>query len=238
MKKNSVLFILLFLSIAIYSQESGIKVITSDTPNSPATARAVGARGEVDVMAALDQEGNVISAEAFSGHPLLRRVSMESALKWKFEKISSPEISRSVVIAFYFGEGGQTKVIEKSEKASEEVGNVTSTSFSRVELRIDLLVPRLLLLPREKGVIKAKTCELHNEVMAVEILSITRVDNDTDEYDFDENYFDAMRELFPNANEKYYGNQLDRETERAEAHFCKACRLKQEQWISEHRISN
>ena len=41
-------------------------------PPYPAAARAVRAEGAVNVQVTIDEEGNVISASAVSGHPLLR----------------------------------------------------------------------------------------------------------------------------------------------------------------------
>lgn len=248
MNTARILFVLLFLSIQIYAQDTGIKVIASAQPIYPPTAKAVGATGEVDVLAALNNNGDVVSAEVFTGHPLLRLVSKDSTLKWKFEKNPTPEIPRSVVVAFYFGLEGQVKVIDKSEKKSEEISEITSVSFSRVEMRFGVLVPKLLLLPREKGEIKAEKCQLHDEWMEVETLPVSRnpgsnmitLSNsaeDEDENksdDDDEETYDASEKYFPNARTEYYDNEMSPATEKVEVHFCKSCRLKRQQWLQEH----
>jgi hypothetical protein len=242
MKAAGILCVFLFLSSQIYAQDSGIKVITSARPIYPPTAKAVGATGEVDVMAALDDNGDVISAEVFTGHPLFRTVSKDAALKWKFGKNPVPDAPRSVVIAFYFGVDGQIKVIEKSEKQSEEVSEVMSPSFSRIEMRFNTLVPKLLLLPREKGEIKAEKCNLHDEWMGVEILPVSRNEEtyvatfgnknsgEGDE-DEEETYYQASEKYFPNAWPAYYGSGLFEATEKAEVHYCKSCRAKREEWL-------
>lgn len=53
-------------------------------PVYPAAARAVRASGAVNVKILIDEEGKVVSAEAVSGHPLLRAASVEAALQSKF----------------------------------------------------------------------------------------------------------------------------------------------------------
>jgi TonB family protein len=53
-------------------------------PAYPEAARAVKAGGAVNVQVTIDEQGNVISATAVSGHPLLRAASEEAALASKF----------------------------------------------------------------------------------------------------------------------------------------------------------
>lgn len=53
-------------------------------PAYPAAARAVRADGAVRVKVVIDEEGNVESAEAVSGHPLLQSASVNAALLSKF----------------------------------------------------------------------------------------------------------------------------------------------------------
>lgn len=50
----------------------------------PAAALGVRAEGVVTVSITIDEEGNVISAKAVSGHPLLRAAAVKSARKLKF----------------------------------------------------------------------------------------------------------------------------------------------------------
>lgn len=53
-------------------------------PVYPQTALAVRAGGPVNVQVTIDEQGNVISAKAVSGHVMLRRVSEEAAWKARF----------------------------------------------------------------------------------------------------------------------------------------------------------
>lgn len=58
--------------------------ITLTAPDYPPAARAVRASGAVNVQVTLDERGNVVSATAVSGHPLLRAASVEAARSSKF----------------------------------------------------------------------------------------------------------------------------------------------------------
>ncbi len=59
-------------------------VVSLPKPAFPATARAVNASGAVNVQITIDETGNVISAKAVSGHPLLRQAAENAALNAKF----------------------------------------------------------------------------------------------------------------------------------------------------------
>lgn len=60
------------------------KATTLTKPAYPAAARAVNAGGAVNVQVTIDENGDVISASAVSGHPLLRKASEQAALTSKF----------------------------------------------------------------------------------------------------------------------------------------------------------
>ncbi len=53
-------------------------------PSYPAAAKSVGAKGEVKVQVVIDEDGNVISASAVSGHPLLKTSAVNAARSSKF----------------------------------------------------------------------------------------------------------------------------------------------------------
>jgi protein TonB len=53
-------------------------------PSYPPAAAAVNAQGTVSVFVIVDENGDVISASATSGHPLLQAAAVESARKAKF----------------------------------------------------------------------------------------------------------------------------------------------------------
>jgi TonB family protein len=61
------------------------KVISLPKPEFPQGGINVG--GTVSVIIAIDEEGNVIKAEAVSGHPLLRPFAEKAAMKAKFEPL-------------------------------------------------------------------------------------------------------------------------------------------------------
>jgi TonB family protein len=73
-------------------------------PAYPAAAKAVGAQGSVSVQITLDEEGNVVSAVAVSGHPLLRAASEKAALDAKFAPtlLSGQPVKVSGVLTYYF----------------------------------------------------------------------------------------------------------------------------------------
>jgi TonB family protein len=57
-------------------------------PAYPPIAKAARAQGAVQVNVTVDENGNVTSAEAVSGHPLLRDAAIESAKQWQFKPTS------------------------------------------------------------------------------------------------------------------------------------------------------
>jgi TonB family protein len=62
-------------------QGSAIKRVNPDYPD---TAKAVSVSGAVVVEVVVDEEGNVVSARALNGHPLLRDAAVEAARQWQF----------------------------------------------------------------------------------------------------------------------------------------------------------
>ena len=60
------------------------KAVSKPEPTYPAIARAARAQGTVVVQVTVDEEGNVISATAISGHPLLQPAAIAAARQAKF----------------------------------------------------------------------------------------------------------------------------------------------------------
>jgi protein TonB len=80
------------------------KAISLPKPTYSAAAVAVGATGRVDVQVLIDEQGNVISAKAVSGHPLLRASAEQAARSAKFEatRLSDVPVKVSGVIIYNF----------------------------------------------------------------------------------------------------------------------------------------
>ena len=60
------------------------KAVSLPKPEYPAVARAANVSGPVNVEVTLDVKGNVVSASAVSGHPLLRAAAVNAARNAKF----------------------------------------------------------------------------------------------------------------------------------------------------------
>jgi protein TonB len=73
-------------------------------PAYPPTAKAVGASGAVSVQVTIDEAGNVISAVATSGHPLLKSVAAQAARGAKFKPtlLSGVAVKVSGIIVYNF----------------------------------------------------------------------------------------------------------------------------------------
>lgn len=73
-------------------------------PPYPAAARAVRASGAVNVQVKIDEKGNVVSASAVSGHPLLQQAAVAAARQAKFAPtlLSGQAVSVTGVIVYNF----------------------------------------------------------------------------------------------------------------------------------------
>lgn len=80
------------------------KAISLPTPEYPAIARQAQASGAVTVQVTVDEEGNVVSARATSGHPLLRAAAVAAAQKAKFSttKVNGEAVKVSGVLTYFF----------------------------------------------------------------------------------------------------------------------------------------
>lgn len=73
-------------------------------PPYPAAAKAVRAAGAVNVQVLIDENGNVVSANAVSGHPLLRQAAESAARGAKFKPtlLSGQAVKVNGVIVYNF----------------------------------------------------------------------------------------------------------------------------------------
>lgn len=80
------------------------KALVFPKPPYPPAARAVRASGAVSVQVLIDENGDVISASAVSGHPLLRSAAVQAARNAKFAptKLQGQPVKVSGVITYNF----------------------------------------------------------------------------------------------------------------------------------------
>jgi protein TonB len=73
-------------------------------PTYPPLAKAARVMGSVVVEVTIDENGNVISASAVSGHPLLKDAAVAAARGWKFQptKLSGQPVKVIGTITFNF----------------------------------------------------------------------------------------------------------------------------------------
>lgn len=68
-----------------YGRIDGSQAVKMVTPLYPTFARNISAEGQVVVDVEIDEQGNVTSAKAVSGHTLLRNAAEDAARKSKFK---------------------------------------------------------------------------------------------------------------------------------------------------------
>ena len=80
------------------------KAISKPQPAYPAIAKAAKASGTVTVQVLVDESGNVISASAVSGHPLLKASAVAAARQAKFSPtlLSGQPVKVTGVITYNF----------------------------------------------------------------------------------------------------------------------------------------
>jgi TonB family protein len=93
-------------------------------PVYPPLAKAARVSGAVVVEVTLDEEGNVISARALSGHPLLKDAAVAAARDWRFKPTTLTGVPVRVIgtITFNFYLGDETSDGSKQiEELKEQV---------------------------------------------------------------------------------------------------------------------
>lgn len=80
------------------------KAISKPQPDYPPAARALKASGRVTVQVVVDENGNVISAAAVSGHPLLQQAAIKAARAAKFSQtlLSGQPVKVSGLLTYDF----------------------------------------------------------------------------------------------------------------------------------------
>lgn len=90
-------------------QGSAIKKVQ---PPYPSVAKAARASGAVQVQILVSETGEVIEANAISGHPLLRDAAVEAARQWRFKptELGNKAIKVQGVLTFNFTLAGEEPV--------------------------------------------------------------------------------------------------------------------------------
>jgi TonB family protein len=80
------------------------KAIKKVQPTYPPVAKAAGAQGPVSVQIVIGETGDVESAKAVAGHPLLQAAAVTAAKEWRFTptKLSGNPVKVSGTISFVF----------------------------------------------------------------------------------------------------------------------------------------
>jgi len=80
------------------------KAVSKPQPAYPPIAKAAGASGTVTVQILVDEEGNVVSASAVAGHPLLQQAAVAAAREAKFSptRLSGQPVKVSGVVTYNF----------------------------------------------------------------------------------------------------------------------------------------
>lgn len=220
MKIFYLLLISIFLGNVCYSQNSQSRI---------GAAIAVRAQGIVVVQVNINPYGKVSSAKAVSGHQLLRGIAETVSLDLKFK-----EETTTKNVTFNFSQ--KWEMINESNKEFTFGFSVIPISEFEVSVLLKTFSPRKLLLPRENGKIKDEYCNLHKELMEVEILPIIGYGllawiNE----DFGKKYEKAERKLFQNANTHIHGGCVDNGIEEQEIYFCKVCRINRNKWLQKNK---
>jgi TonB family protein len=118
---------ILLASTAVFAQKakpisSGVinsKAISLPSPAYPPAARAVRASGAVSVQVTVDETGKVISAEAVSGHPLLRKAAEDAAKEAEFKPfmLGGKAVTATGILVYNFMPDG--KVVAPKANAKE-----------------------------------------------------------------------------------------------------------------------
>lgn len=131
-KLKFVLVVSLFCVSTIFAQTEKPKIVNGGVlngkavslakPEYPPAAKAVNAAGTVNVSIKIDEKGDVIFADAVSGHALLRKASEEAALASKFSPtfLSGKAVTVSGVLVYNFI---GTKETESTESNNDKVIN-------------------------------------------------------------------------------------------------------------------
>ncbi|HUQ32492.1 MAG TPA: energy transducer TonB [Pyrinomonadaceae bacterium] len=116
-------------SVGAFAVSDSPAVIAAICPTFPPIARAAHVGGEIQVEVNINAEGEVTSAHATSGHPLLRKSAEKAAKRWQFTTSMESSSKRAAQLTFVF------RVMPRCSK-SEELTSVFSPPY-KVEIRTE-----------------------------------------------------------------------------------------------------
>ncbi|PYS51016.1 MAG: hypothetical protein DMF68_05600 [Acidobacteria bacterium] len=209
------------------------KVINATVPTYPIIAAMAHVFGKVEVEVETNAKGDVASAKAISGHPLLCGTSEEAAKRWRFELEPKDKNNRSLQLTFDF------------KNPSDVSCNVKPVFINPyyVEINFVYKLPEFSdtinhIPPESKG----KRCPVHGE-----LLKRDKVEIIYGLIEFKPEYLEAEKRLFPYANTEDYGGcvidnvvnpcdgtEVQASPKYAEVLYCQRCRIAEAKWNKTH----
>ncbi len=101
-------------------------------PPYPEIAKAAGVEGAVQVIITVNENGEVTSAHAMNGHPLLKEAAVEAGRQWKFKQteLSGKAVPVQGTLTFNFTlEGGPNKEAHEKMIAELKVSHADRVQF-------------------------------------------------------------------------------------------------------------
>ncbi|HEX8250007.1 MAG TPA: energy transducer TonB [Pyrinomonadaceae bacterium] len=151
MKNLLFAFILLSGTINVFAQtensqpkqiSAGVvngKATSLPKPEYPAAAKAVRASGSVNVEVTIDENGDVVSAKAASGHPLLQQAAVQAARQAKFKPTTlagqTVKVTGVIVYNFVAPPSPATTAGQNKSEESEELVFFTGLSMFLTALK-------------------------------------------------------------------------------------------------------
>jgi len=86
------------------------KATSKVQPAYPPIAKSANVKGAVQIQVTISETGEVMNAQAISGHPLLREAALQAAKQWSFKptELSGEPVKAQGVITFNFDIGNNT----------------------------------------------------------------------------------------------------------------------------------
>lgn len=211
-------------------------VLKVKAPEYPAIAHAAHASGSVIVEVEVDSAGNVNSARATSGHPLLRGVAVSAAREWKFAAGAS---NTHFNLQFDFVDPDLVSVSTDPSRCRDGFVKIDPYHLKILGYRKVAAASVADQVPKE---LLDTACPIHHQ-----LLRRDRVPIEYGLVGFQPGYFEAEKSLFPNANtvslggcviettlDACSGREIQLSPEYADVLYCPACRRAAERWSKLH----